>query len=55
MALDPAAGKFVASLVGAHLQRGGLALLTTHQAVAIPAGTVRELSLGADAAAHRRS
>jgi heme exporter protein A len=55
VALDPAAGKFVASLVGAHLQRGGLALLTTHQAVAIPAGTVRELSLGADAAAHRRS
>ncbi len=55
VALDPAAGKFVASLVGAHLQRGGLALLTTHQAVAIPAGAVRELSLGADAAAHRRS
>ncbi len=55
VALDPAASKFVASLVGAHLQRGGLALLTTHQAVAIPAGTVRELSLGADAAAHRRS
>ncbi len=55
VALDPAAVQFVASLVGAHLQRGGLALLTTHQAVAIPAGAVRELSLGADAAAHRRS
>ncbi len=55
VALDPAAVQFVAGLVGAHLQRGGLALLTTHQAVAIPAGAVRELSLGADAAAHRRS
>ena len=55
VALDPAAVKFVAGLVGAHLQRGGLALLTTHQAVAIPAGAVRELSLGADASAHRRS
>ena len=36
---------FVAALIGAHLQRGGLAVMTTHQLVAIPAGTVRELRL----------
>jgi len=34
-------------LIGAHLQRGGLTVLTTHQAVEIsPAATVRELRLG---------
>jgi ABC-type transport system involved in cytochrome c biogenesis ATPase subunit len=32
-----AAIQLVAGLVGAHLQRGGLAVLTTHQAVAVPA------------------
>ncbi len=36
----------VAGLIGAHLQRGGLAVLTTHQAVDIPAGSVRQLVLG---------
>ncbi|MCM8595219.1 cytochrome c biogenesis heme-transporting ATPase CcmA [Accumulibacter sp.] len=46
VALDRAAVGLVAGLVGAHLQRGGLAVLTTHQAVAVPAGTVHELWLG---------
>ena len=46
VALDPAAVELVAGLIGAHLQRGGLAVLTTHQSVNVPAGTVRELRLG---------
>ena len=46
VALDPAAVELVAGLIGAHLQRGGLAVLTTHQTVEVPAGTVRELRLG---------
>ena len=46
VALDTAAVDLVAGLIGAHLQRGGLAVLTTHQAVDIPAGTVRQLVLG---------
>ncbi len=54
VALDKAATELVAGLVGAHLQRGGLAVLTTHQTVAIPAGAVRELSLSADAATQHR-
>ena len=29
-----------------HLQRGGMAVMTTHQLVNIPAGTIRELRLG---------
>jgi heme exporter protein A len=45
VALDAAAIELVAGLIGAHLQRGGLAVLTTHQAVAIGAGAVRELRL----------
>ncbi|WP_291994374.1 cytochrome c biogenesis heme-transporting ATPase CcmA [Candidatus Accumulibacter sp. ACC003] len=45
VALDAAAVELVAGLIGAHLQRGGLAVLTTHQAVPVTAGTVRELSL----------
>ena len=45
VALDPTAIELVASLIGAHLQRGGLAVLTTHQAVEVSAGTVRELRL----------
>jgi ABC-type transport system involved in cytochrome c biogenesis ATPase subunit len=31
VALDTAAVELVAGLIGAHLQRGGLAVLTTHQ------------------------
>jgi heme exporter protein A len=46
VALDPVAIASVAALIGAHLQRGGLVVLTTHQAVAVAAGTVRELRLG---------
>ncbi|WP_300340840.1 cytochrome c biogenesis heme-transporting ATPase CcmA [Accumulibacter sp.] len=51
VALDTAAVELVAGLIGAHLQRGGLAVLTTHQAVPIPAAAVRELWLGDDHAA----
>lgn len=46
VALDTAAVDWLAGLISAHLQRGGLAVMTTHQPVAIPAGTVRELRLG---------
>ena len=46
VALDPAAIERVAGLIGDHLQRGGLALLTTHQPVAVAAASVRELRLG---------
>jgi heme exporter protein A len=46
VALDPAAIELVAGLIGAHLQRGGLTVLTTHQAVDVAAGSVRELRLG---------
>ena len=45
VALDTAAVEMVAGLIGGHLQRGGMAVLTTHQAVDIPAGAVRELRL----------
>ncbi len=45
VALDAAAIELVAGLIGAHLQRGGLAVLTTHQAVEVKAGAVRELVL----------
>lgn len=46
VALDVVAVELVAGLIGAHLQRGGLVVLTTHQAVDVPAGAVRELHLG---------
>lgn len=46
VALDAAAVELVGSLIAAHLQRGGMAVLTTHQPVAIAAGSVRELRLG---------
>ena len=45
VALDVAAVDWLAQLISAHLQRGGLAVMTTHQPVDIPAGTVRELGL----------
>jgi len=47
VALDSTAIALVAELIGAHLQRGGLTVLTTHQAVAVAAGRVRELVLEA--------
>jgi heme exporter protein A len=45
VALDVAAVDWLAGIISSHLQRGGLAVMTTHQLVAIPAGTVRELKL----------
>ena len=45
VALDVAAVDWLAGIISGHLQRGGLAVMTTHQPVAIPAGTVRELKL----------
>ncbi|WP_374277384.1 cytochrome c biogenesis heme-transporting ATPase CcmA [Azonexus sp.] len=45
VALDIAAVDWLAGLISAHLQRGGLAVMTTHQRVDIPAGTIRELRL----------
>ena len=49
VALDTAAVELVASLIGAHLQRGGLAVLTTHQPVEIVGGVTRQLVLGDEA------
>ena len=49
VALDTAAVELVAGLIGAHLQRGGLAVLTTHQSVEIVGGITRQLVLGDEA------
>ena len=46
VALDTLAVDWLTGIISAHLQRGGLAVMTTHQPVNIPAGTVRELRLG---------
>ncbi|MDR2364588.1 MAG: heme ABC exporter ATP-binding protein CcmA [Zoogloeaceae bacterium] len=46
VALDAQATAWLAAAIGAHLQRGGLAVMTTHQAVAIPAAIPRRLRLG---------
>ncbi len=46
VALDVAAVDWLAGIISGHLQRGGLAVMTTHQAVAMPAGQVRELRIG---------
>ncbi|MBL8429543.1 MAG: cytochrome c biogenesis heme-transporting ATPase CcmA [Dechloromonas sp.] len=46
VALDTAAVDWLAGIISGHLQRGGMAVMTTHQLVTIPAGTVRELRLG---------
>ena len=51
VALDPVAIEAVVGLLGAHLQRGGLAVLTTHQQVDLPAAAVRRLVLTAPRAA----
>ncbi len=45
VALDAAAVDLVAGLIGTHLQRGGLAVLTTHQPIDIAASTVQRLEL----------
>lgn len=47
VALDVAAVDWLAGIISAHLQRGGLAVMTTHQPVDIPASSVRQLRLGA--------
>jgi len=47
VALDVAAVDWLAGIISAHLQRGGLAVMTTHQPVDIPAGSIRQLRLGA--------
>ena len=46
VALDVAAVDWLAGIISGHLQRGGMAVMTTHQPVAIPAGNVRELRIG---------
>lgn len=46
VALDTAAVGWLVGLIGGHLQRGGCAVMTTHQAVDISAGAIRELRLG---------
>lgn len=51
VALDASAVGLVATLVGEHLRRGGLAVITTHQPVRISAERVRELWLDTDDAA----
>ena len=43
--LDAGATRVVSGLLAAHLQRGGVAVLTTHQTVELAAGQVRELCL----------
>lgn len=45
VALDAAAVTLVASLIGKHLQRGGLCVLTTHQPVEVPGARRQELRL----------
>ena len=45
VALDAAAVEQVSGLIGTHLQRGGLVVLTTHQAVEITAGRVHQFVL----------
>ena len=55
VALDSTAVDWVAGLIGAHLQRGGLAVLTTHQPVMMSAGRIRELSLDGDSVGKRQA
>lgn len=45
VALDVAAVDWLAGLISGHLQRGGMAVMTTHQAVTIAAGCQHELRL----------
>lgn len=44
-ALDAAAVERLCGVIGGHLQKGGMAIVTTHQEVTIQAGTVREVNL----------
>ncbi len=50
VALDGAAIALVAGWIGSHLKRGGLAVVTTHQAVAVEGAKVRALMLAATGA-----
>lgn len=45
VALDVTAVDWLAGIISAHLQRGGLAVMTTHQPVNVPAGAIKELRL----------
>ena len=45
VALDVAAVDWLAGVIGGHVARGGLVVMTTHQPVAIPGASVRELRL----------
>ena len=45
VALDSAAIALLSSLIAAHLQRGGLVVLTTHQTVNVTAGAIHQLRL----------
>lgn len=47
VALDSTAVGWLAELIGGHLQRGGLCVMTTHQPVSISAGAIKELRIGA--------
>lgn len=44
--LDKAAVDFLQTLIAEHVRQGGMAILTTHQAVALTTGEVRYLKLG---------
>jgi heme exporter protein A len=46
-ALDVGALALMQSLLGAHLDNGGMVVLTTHQEVAIPSQSIRRIELGA--------
>jgi heme exporter protein A len=48
-ALDAGGKALVEDLVGAHLARGGLCLISTHQPLEIPGGRSRRMRLGAGA------
>ncbi len=45
-ALDKAAVDFLQTVIAEHLEGGGMAMLTTHQKVALTSGEVRHLQLG---------
>lgn len=47
VALDSTAVGWLEELIGGHLQRGGLCVMTTHQPVTISAGAIRKLRIGA--------
>ncbi len=45
-ALDKAAVDFLQTVISRHVETGGMAILTTHQEVALTSGEVRQLRLG---------